>query len=125
MSLKLIAMVVVRKKMEKVMMMVWVCCWHENEGEKEEDKRVMIFVEGVVVINLPIGVDAALSCLLIYPMEGVAHFWPLTLAPLITCLSNLCRIISLNLSCVKDNMGPLRINSRYPAINLGTLSHLR
>ena len=85
----------------------------------------MIFVEGVVVINLPIGAGAALSCLLIYPMEGVAHFLPLTLAPLITCLSNLCRIISLNLSCVKDNMGPLRINSRYPAINLGTLSHLR
>ena len=35
MSLKLIAMVVVRKKMEKVMMMVCVCWWHEMRGKKK------------------------------------------------------------------------------------------
>ena len=46
MSLKLMAMVVVRKKMNKIMIM---CVWIEvidegEEGEEEEDKSVVIFV---------------------------------------------------------------------------------
>ena len=40
MSLKLMAMVVVRKKMENVMM----GCVAMDEGEKKEDKSVIIFV---------------------------------------------------------------------------------
>ena len=47
MSFKLMAMVVVRKKMDKLMMMVWVCVGMKNEGEGGEDEIVKIFIEGI------------------------------------------------------------------------------
>ena len=53
----------------------------------------MIFVEGVVVINPPIEASAVSSRPLVYPMYGVAHFWSLIMATLMTTLSNLDRII--------------------------------
>ena len=66
----------------------------------------------MVVINPPI-------------KTGVAHFYPHTLATLKTCLSSLYRIYSPGFVIAKDNIGPLRMNSRCPAINSGTLSYSR
>ena len=71
------------------------------------EKEVMM-----VVINPPI-------------KTGVAHLCPHTVAALRTCLSSLYRIYSPGFVMAKDNIGPLRINSRCPAINLGTLSYSR
>ena len=61
----------------------------------------MIFIEEVVVINPPIGAGVTPSHPLVYPMWGVAYFWPLTMATFMTCLSNLYKIISSDLLCPK------------------------
>ena len=54
----------------------------------------------------------------------VTRFGPHTLVTLRTCLSSLYRSYSSRFVRLKDNIGPLRINLRYPAINSSIMSYL-